>query len=163
MAMTSSAVAAELVSVSTDGLLCHWDVSRLTEPVSVVQLHLPALSANPSSALSMGGFLSPVRELPGYAAGASAAQQSPLNISAMAFGHSASDHSSGSAADAVGSSADLIFGCGSGQLVRTPLPYKDNNPGAVKVRVFCCSFPLLLLRRSYVCVSNIMWLQMSFR
>ena len=40
--MAPSAVAAELVSVSTDGLLCHWDVARLTEPSCVTQLHTPA-------------------------------------------------------------------------------------------------------------------------
>lgn len=128
--MTSSAVAAELVSVSTDGLLCHWDVSRLTDPITVVQLHLPSPTAHPSAALSMAGFLSPIRDA-GHSA-AAGAQQSPLNISAMAFAHSSGDHSSGSAVDAVGA-ADLIFGCGSGQLVRTPLPYRDNHPSAAKV------------------------------
>jgi hypothetical protein len=132
MAMTTSAVAAELVSVSTDGLLCHWDVSRLSEPLAVVQLHLPTISANPSS---QSYLLSPIRDASG-----AVQQQSPLNISAMAFGHSASDHSSGAAGDA-GGAADLIFGSGSGQLVRTPLPYKDNHPGSAKVPTSCLPTP----------------------
>ena len=130
MAMTSSAVAAELVSVSTDGLLCHWDVTRLTEPISVVQLHVPAVSQG----LSLGGgFLSPMRDT----AALFAAQTSPLNISAMAFGHSTRD---GAAGDHGAGSTDIIFGSGSGQLVRTPLPYKDHNPGSAKVisYVLCC-------------------------
>lgn len=128
MAMTTSAVAAELVSVSTDGLLCHWDVTRLAEPTSVVQLHVPATSA-PTASLSLGGFMSPVRDAAASLFGpGAAAQQNPLNISAMAFGHSAL----AGAGDGVGST-DIIFGSGSGQLVRTPLPYKDNHPNAAKV------------------------------
>ena len=135
MAMTTSAVAAELVSVSTDGLLCHWDVSRLAEPTSVVQLHSPLLSA-PTAGLSLGGlggfagFLSPVRDTAAalFGTGTGGIQQNPLNISAMAFGHS----SSAGGSDGAGST-DIIFGSGSGQLVRTPLPYKDNHPNAAKV------------------------------
>lgn len=135
MAMTTSAVAAELVSVSTDGQLCHWDVTRLSEPTAVVQLHTPATSA-PSAALSLGGFLSPVRDTAASlfgSTGAALAQQNPLNISAMAFGHSAGTGNS----DGPGST-DIIFGSGSGQLVRTPLPYKDNHPHAAKVLYKYC-------------------------
>lgn len=144
MAMTSSAVAAELVSVSTDGLLCHWDVTRLTEPTSVVQLHVPAVSAP----LSLGGgFMSPVRDVASIFAGN--VQTNPLNISAMAFGHSSSSGAASSAGE-VGST-DIIFGSGSGQLVRTPLPYKDNNPGSAKVFLFSL-FALILLMQALTAV-----------
>jgi len=136
MAMTTSAVAAELISVSTDGLLCHWDVTRLTEPLSVVQLHVPTLSSNPLSLMS--GLLSPVRETSSFASGAQGVN--PLNISAMAFGQSGVSNSA-SGDHGVGST-DIIFGSGSGQLVRTPLPYKDNNPGSAKVSFLCGLFLL---------------------
>lgn len=142
MAMTNSAVAAELVSVSTDGLLCHWDVTRLAEPTSVVQLHVPATSSAPTSSLSLGGFLSPVRDtataLFGGASSAAAAQQNPLNISAMAFGQSVL---AGAGEGGGVGLVDIIFGSGSGQLVRTPLPYKDNHPNAAKVCI--CSSNLV--------------------
>lgn len=125
--MTSSAVAAELVSVSTDGLLCHWDVTRLTEPISVVQLHVPSVSQGLGT---LGGFMSPVRDASSIFG--SGALTNPLNISAMAFGHSTLGAASASGDHGAGST-DIIFGSGSGQLVRTPLPYKDNNAGSAKV------------------------------
>jgi WD40 repeat protein len=173
MSMTSSSVAPELVSVSTDGLLCHWDVTRLTEPISVVQLHLPSASALTSSPLDL---LSPTRGggdatslfaslLGGAGGGGSGAnnQQNPLNICAVAFAHTVSGTGapgagsgtgagrSGAAAAAaaaaagantgaaagVGDDKDIIFGCGSGVLVRSPLPYKDGHPGAVKIDAHC--------------------------
>lgn len=52
IAMSSSSASYELITVSTDGHLCHWDIQRLSEPISSVSLQLsgpPLADANAAS------------------------------------------------------------------------------------------------------------------
>lgn len=119
MALTGSTMANELVSISIDGLLCHWDTSRLAEPISAVFLSLPSPSR---ASLNFNLLQSPSQEKPGSSA--------PLNICCMAFGHTdTSNH--------------IIVGSGSGQLLKSSLPYKITDASNTQV-ILCNSFLVIL-------------------
>eukprot|EP01038_Epipyxis_sp_PR26KG_P005946 gene5946-8195_t len=87
MSMISIAVTNQLVSVSTDGLLCTWDISRLSEPLTNAYLVLP-----PSS------FPSSMED--------NVASHNPLNVSSMAFGSGADK-----AYLMLGSGAGILYRC----------------------------------------------------
>eukprot|EP01034_Spumella_vulgaris_P030528 gene30528-37765_t len=93
----SNNVSCELVTISTDGMLCYWDTSRLTEPLSVAFLNAPQASLQ-------------FDETP-TSARIGANTVSNLNISAMSFGHTET-------------AENLLFGCGSGRVLRYNLPHK---------------------------------------
>lgn len=105
MSMISLAVSNELVSVSTDGMVCHWDVSRLSEPLTVT-----FLNANGPSAFFRGGGSNTNLE----SAVTSPQTFTSLNVSSMAFcSNDTSTH--------------IVFGSGTGQLYRTALPYRPTD------------------------------------
>ncbi len=56
MTMSSSSASYELITVSTDGYLCHWDVQRLSEPISSVMLQLPQSVSLESTVAASGVF-----------------------------------------------------------------------------------------------------------
>jgi dynein intermediate chain len=99
MAMMNAAVSGELVSVSTDGMLCHWDVSRLQDPLITVFLNYP----------------SPQSLLPGHFDLGDADSKGPLNVCSMAF-------------EQTETTTNILFGTGSGQVFRSNLPYRATNP-----------------------------------
>lgn len=159
MAVSSNSVAAELVSVSTDGTVCHWDITDLVEPLSVTSLY----GIQSEHALFGGMYQSAHQQsLLSHSMGGdgSASAQEPLNICAMAFGHAADvnagsqsaaaaaaavdklthSHSASAATGNTGVAQDILFGSGSGHLIRSPLPYKPGDPNIVKVLLLqlCC-------------------------
>ena len=89
----------ELVSVSTDGMLCHWDTTRLQDPLITVFLNYP----------------SPQSSLPGYFELGDGDSKGPLNVCSMAF-------------EKTDSTTNILFGTGSGQVFRSNLPYRPTNP-----------------------------------
>lgn len=99
MAMMNASVSSELVSVSTDGMLCHWDVSGLQEPLITVFLNYP----------------SPQSLLPGHFDIGDADSKGPLNVCSMAF-------------EQTETTTNILFGTGSGQVFRSNLPYRATNP-----------------------------------
>lgn len=111
MALTMSH---ELVTVSIDGMLCLWDVSRLTEPITTVMLEIPVLKTlSPSELPPSSSLFSPTpNEI--------RVQQPPLNVSCLAYGQS--DNAS-----------HIIVGSGAGELFKSQLPYKQTDVANVKV------------------------------
>lgn len=109
MGFSGSSLSNELISISVDGQLCYWDVSRLTEPINVVFISFPGMPrADFASQLQ-----SPV--------GDKMALSQPLNVCCMDVSHS-------------DSSPLLIVGSGAGQLIRANLPYKPLDP---KIQQVC--------------------------
>lgn len=118
MSMVSLTVSNELVSVSTDGMLCHWDITRLAEPLTVTFLHFPSSGLNmpmptygerPTEGID--SLLSPeVKQ-----STSDANTGIPLNICSMAFAQS-------------DSATHILFGGGSGQVFRSALPYRPKDP-----------------------------------
>lgn len=104
----------ELVSVGIDGMLCHWDVSRLTEPITVSMLVFPAPKKQPSLAneFSAMNILSP--------SSADNSTNTPLNVCCMAYGHT----------DNV---SHIIIGSGAGQIMKNSLPYKPTEAAILQV------------------------------
>lgn len=99
IAMMNAAVSSELVSVSTDGMLCHWDASRMEEPLITVFLNYP----------------SPQSLLPGHFDLGDADSRGPLNVCSMAF-------------EQTETTTNILFGTGSGQVYKSNLPYRASNP-----------------------------------
>jgi dynein intermediate chain len=98
MSITGTAAAHELISASTDGTLCHWDLSRLTEPTNVSTLS----SATSTAALTRGSLVGD-------------AGTNSISVSSMAFSREES-------------SKDILLGSGTGQIYRSSLPYRPNDP-----------------------------------
>lgn len=111
MSVVNNAVINELVSVSTDGKLCTWDMSRLMEPLTYTFLNYPSpqssLTSAPSLFSSGGGDPN--------ADDSSNGMGGPLNVCAMTF-------------EQTEAATNIIFGTGSGQIYRSALPYKPNYP-----------------------------------
>ena len=54
MAVSSSSATYELITVSTDGYLCQWDVQRLSEPINSVLMQMPQpIDTAPNSSQSV--------------------------------------------------------------------------------------------------------------
>lgn len=108
----------ELVTVSIDGMLCLWDVSRLTEPITTAMLEIPVpkpLGAGdmPTASTSTSLFSPPPADF--------RVNQPPLNVSCMAYAQS--DNAS-----------YIVVGSGAGELFKTQLPYKHTDVSNLKVR-----------------------------
>lgn len=116
MCMIGTATMHELVSISTDGTLCHWDLTRLTEPTSITPMQIPS-SSSASSSSSSSTTLSASNSA--STTGSSAIDPSrlylPMTISSMAYNNGES-------------SKDIIFGSGNGTLIRTTLPFRPHDP-----------------------------------
>lgn len=105
----------ELVSVSIDGMLCLWDVARLTEPITTAMLEIPVprpLSAE-GSATGVSLFSPPSADF--------RIQQPPLNVSCMTYASGESNASY------------IVVGSGAGELFKTQLPYKHTEPANLKL------------------------------
>ena len=77
---------AELVTISVDGIMCHWDLSRLSEPTNIINLQslsppplisTPFISGMDSSTGSAGE---------GGSSGGGKAGPMPLNVTSLVFG-----------------------------------------------------------------------------
>lgn len=88
-----------LVTASTDGLLCHWDLDNLTEPVSstlvsstVIPPSIVALQTNPNTAheltSSIGGSSVPTEDVGSMKASGAigSGAERPISVSCMALG-----------------------------------------------------------------------------
>ena len=95
----------ELVTASTDGTLCHWDVARLSEPTNVSLLS--ALHAFPSSATATATAAA----MPGPALGFNS-----VHVSCVAFSRD----------DAV--AREIVVGGGNGSLYKGTLPLRPADP-----------------------------------
>jgi dynein intermediate chain len=93
----------ELITVSSDGTVCHWDIGGLAEPTHNISLQSLLGGAG------MGGGIGSGKE-----------SMLPLNISSMAHG----DTGDGSDGDA----KDVVFGSGVGSVYRSFLPLRPNQP-----------------------------------
>jgi hypothetical protein len=108
----------ELVTVSIDGMMCLWDVSRLTEPITTAMLEIPVpkpLGSGdmPTTSSSTSLFSPPPADF--------RVNQPPLNVSCMAYAQS--DNAS-----------YIVVGSGAGELFKTQLPYKHTDASNLKVR-----------------------------
>lgn len=103
-AVSTSSVgsANELLTVSTDGMLCQWDTSRLSEPVAVFTLSLP--SPTHSSLPSLDDHSASSSSLL-LQSSTSSSGISTLNLSALSFGRTDAAHFA-------------LVGCGDGQLAK---------------------------------------------
>ncbi len=115
MSMVSLTVSNELVSVSTDGMLCHWDITRLAEPLTVTFLNFPSANIQQSLGYGDDALLSPEAKGSAAAGVVDPSAGIPLNICAMAFAQS-------------DSATHILFGGGAGQLYRSALPYRPKDP-----------------------------------
>jgi dynein intermediate chain len=107
MSMISVAVANQLVSVSTDGLICQWDISRLSEPHTISHLNIPTASLTSSFSTFL---LNGLQEDP------TSGVTSPLNVSCMSFFGNNDETPS------------MMFGSGAGVLYKKSLNLKSNEP-----------------------------------
>lgn len=113
MAMSCSTLSNEVTSISVDGTICQWDISRLTEPKSMSNI----LFSSPSQSLSASNHLagndglhflmSPQFDKSNVLNG--------VNVSAMVSGTNETVNF-------------IVLGSGTGKLMKTPLPYKFNDP-----------------------------------
>ena len=78
----------ELVTISVDGIMCHWDLSRLSEPTNIINLQ----SLSPPPLISAPGFLPGLDSSTssstgeGGGSGGGKAGPMPLNVTSMVFG-----------------------------------------------------------------------------
>jgi len=124
--LTSSAqVMYELLSISTDGLLCRWDTSRLVEPLSYSFLFSDSVMGT-SVRSSLMSFKSV--DLTGQLNNIPTSTSIPpqFNICAMAVRSSVDvlSHETNN---------DALFGSGSGLLIRSAVPFKEGCPVTWKV------------------------------
>ena len=101
MTMSSTAASSELITVSTDGHLCHWDIQRLTDPVSSVILQVPL-----STQVDMSKGTT--------AAVANNSIFNTLSVTSAVLGHSETQK-------------EAILGSENGSLYRISLPYRSTD------------------------------------
>eukprot|EP01039_Chlorochromonas_danica_P000407 gene407-440_t len=109
MSMLSSATNSELLTLSIDGLLCHWDVNQLNEPLMTTNVLQNLLSPNPSQLMNLLASPQSAELLAGP-------HGLPLNSCCMAV-NSGDDHTRQSHKHI----ANLLVGCGSGHIVSVDL------------------------------------------
>ncbi len=116
MSMSSTAASYELITVSTDGYLCHWDLQRLADPISYVTLQLPqagqfditmGMSSSSSSTGSTGSS--------SVAGTNTSAIFNTLSVTSTVLGHNETQK-------------EAIFGSENGHLYRVSLPYRTTDP-----------------------------------
>jgi len=132
----------ELLSISTDGLLCRWDITRLVEPLSCSFL-FSDLGTSIRSSLMMSFSNTDYSSSGPLHIGSSSSSSSnnaavigpQFNISAMAV-RSMDSMIINSSHEATN---DVLFGSGSGLLIRSAVPFKEGCPAAWKVYMhhFC--------------------------
>ena len=108
MIMSSTAASCELITVSTDGYLCHWDVQRLADPVSSVVLHLPQAGQYDTSLGTTGSGAG------GATAGGNSGVFNSLSVTSTVLGHNDTQK-------------EAIFGSENGNLYRVSLPYRSTD------------------------------------
>lgn len=134
MAMSSSTLSNEVISISVDGTICQWDISRLSEPKSMnnILFSSPSQSVptsnNPSGADSLHFLMSPQFDKNNVLNG--------VNVSSMVFGTNETVNF-------------IVLGSGTGKLMKTPLPYKFNDPTILQVNIL----RLMLLSRDWFTTS----------
>ena len=130
----------ELLSISTDGLLCRWDITRLVEPLSCSFL-FSDLGTSIRSSLMMSFSNTDYSSSGPLHIGSSSSSSSnssssnnaavigpQFNISAMAV--RSMDSMTISSHEATN---DVLFGSGTGLLIRSAVPFKEGRPTAWKV------------------------------
>jgi len=112
MCVNNLSASTELVTASTDGTVCHWDITRLVEPSLVVSMRVPTLYGEATST----GSSDSAGNLSDLATGGtgSSSTHSP-SISALVFGH---------ASDAT---RDILVSSGTGFIYKTSLPIRNTQ------------------------------------
>jgi dynein intermediate chain len=114
-ATTSGTGSHEIISASTDGMVCQWDLSRLSDPISASSVSFPS---RPDGSVASGNAVT---------IDASGPSMKSANIACMAFGGRADGP------------RDVFLGTDMGKLVRTPLPIRANDPASQQV-IFLAAF-----------------------
>lgn len=104
---TASVPSSELLTVSVDGLLCYWDLSRLTEPTNIINLQSLLPGAGTVEALGIAG--TPTDTI----------QQLSLAITSLALTASTTSDTQ--------ISKEILLGSGTGHLYRGSLPLRPNQ------------------------------------
>ncbi len=112
MAFSGSSISHELITISIDGQICYWDISRLTDPINVAYISFSGFSRSGTIEYT-SHLLSPIAD--------KMALIHPLNVSCLAV--SAND-----------GNPFFIAGSGSGQILKAHLPYKPLDPNVDQVQ-----------------------------
>lgn len=110
-ATTAPSLSCELLTVSVDGLLCYWDLSRLTEPTNIINLQSLLPSASGVGTSETLGIASSSTDI---------AQQLSLAVTSIALAAGTSSETQ--------ASKEILLGSGTGHLYRGSLPLRPNQP-----------------------------------
>jgi len=99
MCIIATSTTHELVSVSNDGTICHWDLSRLAEPISVLPLQPSEQTSAIAGAIDTNNAI-----------------LTAISTSISCMTYTSSD-----------TSKEMIFGCGNGSLLYTCLPFRPHD------------------------------------
>lgn len=115
-AITAGASACEIVSISVDGLLCHWDTARMNDPIITLQLNLLSqyLTSQVQGTKDLTNvFTSPIREKAGMYN--MSKEGCSLNVSCFVVGHGHQNQF-------------IVVGNGAGEIFKTEYPFKTGMP-----------------------------------